>query len=240
MSCQTLSDTLLRDISNLYDKADDYNVKIQVGEDSKMEIFKAHSVILRARSNYFRSAFSLNWAKKEGDFYVFKKPNVTPIVFQIILKYIYTGTVALDTVNVENNFIELLLAADEMNLHELIEHLQQHIINLSRLNNDWIIQNGVKLFNIIFNRKGVFPKLEELCNNIMIQDPKLFINSNEFWGVKHNDSAVSDDNDRNQGFGRGDLYIFKQSCKLVNYSTEIHDSENFEIYDYEVFQIIKK
>jgi hypothetical protein len=86
MSCQTLSDTLLRDLGNLYDKADDYNVKIQVGEDSEMEIFKAHSVILRARSNYFRSAFSSNWAKKEENIYIFKKPNVTPIVFQIILK----------------------------------------------------------------------------------------------------------------------------------------------------------
>lgn len=86
MSCQTLSDTLLRDISNLYDKADDYNVKIQVGEESKMEVFKAHSVILRARSNYFRTAFSSDWAKKEGDFYIFKKPNVSGIIFRIILK----------------------------------------------------------------------------------------------------------------------------------------------------------
>jgi hypothetical protein len=86
MSCQTLSDTLLKDISNLYDKADDYNVKVQVGEGSKMEIFKAHSVILRARSKYFRTAFSSDWAKKEGDFYIFKKPNLSGIVFQIILK----------------------------------------------------------------------------------------------------------------------------------------------------------
>jgi hypothetical protein len=86
MTCQAFSDKLLRDISNLYDKADDYNVKIQIGEDSEMEIFKAHSVILRARSNYFRSAFSSNWAKKEENIYIFKKPNVTPIVFQIILK----------------------------------------------------------------------------------------------------------------------------------------------------------
>ncbi|EXX63240.1 BTB/POZ protein [Rhizophagus irregularis DAOM 181602=DAOM 197198] len=180
MSCQILSDTLLRDIRNLYDKADDYNVKIKVEGE---EIFKAHSVILRARSNYFRSAFSSNWAKKEGDFYIFEKPNVTPIVFQIILKYIYTGTIAIDTVNVKNNLIELLLAADEMNLYELTEHLQQHIIDLSRLNDDWIIQNAVKLFNTISHRKGVFPKLEELCNNIMIQDPKLFIDSNEFLGL---------------------------------------------------------
>jgi hypothetical protein len=86
MSCKALSDTLLKDIGKLYDGADDYNVKIQVGEDSEMEVFKAHSVILRARSTYFCSAFSSDWAKREGDFFIFKKPNVTPTVFQIILK----------------------------------------------------------------------------------------------------------------------------------------------------------
>ena len=87
MSSQSFSDKLLRDISNLYnDGADDYNVKIQVGEDTEMKIFNAHSVILRARSTYFRSALSSNWVKKEGDFFIFKKPNVTPIVFQILLK----------------------------------------------------------------------------------------------------------------------------------------------------------
>ncbi|RIA94257.1 hypothetical protein C1645_818357 [Glomus cerebriforme] len=68
MESQTLSNKLLRDIGNLYDsEADNYNVKIQVGENSKIENFKAHSVILRARSNYFHSAFSSNWTKKEGD-----------------------------------------------------------------------------------------------------------------------------------------------------------------------------
>lgn len=86
MSCQTLSNKFLEDINNLYDITDDYNVKIQVGEESKMEVFKAHSVILRARSNYFRTAFSSDWAKKEGDFYIFKKPNVSGIIFRIILK----------------------------------------------------------------------------------------------------------------------------------------------------------
>ncbi|RGB33295.1 hypothetical protein C1646_761894 [Rhizophagus diaphanus] len=178
MTRQALTDTLLRDISELYDGADDYNVKIQVGEDSETEIFNAHSVILRARSTYFRSAFSSNWAKKEGDFYIFKKPNVSAIVFQIILRYIYTGTIALDAINVESNLIELLIAADEMNLYELVDHLQQHIINL---NHDWMVQNGVKLFNIISQHKGIFSKLEEYCNNIMNQEPELLIDSNDFW-----------------------------------------------------------
>ena len=86
MSCQTLSNTLLKDISGLYDKADNYDVKIQVGDDSNVEIFKAHSIILRARSAYFNAALSSDWAKKEGDFLIFKKPNISATVFQIILK----------------------------------------------------------------------------------------------------------------------------------------------------------
>ncbi|CAB4418468.1 unnamed protein product [Rhizophagus irregularis] len=269
MSLQTLSNTLLRDISNLYDKADNYDVKIQVGEDSNLEIFKAHSIILIARSNYFRTAFSNNWAKKEGDLYVYKKPNVSGIVFQIILKYIYTGTIALDASNVENNFIDLLIAADEMNLYELVEHLQQHIISSNHLNNDWIVQNGIKLFNTISLHKGAFPKLEEFCKNIMSQEPKLLIGSSKLLPkeleedlnlyyvvpncklatkvfpprksqIVENSRAIADGEDKNQGFGNGDLFIFGKSCKLTSYSVKIHDSEYFKVDDYEVFQVVKK
>jgi len=87
----------------------------------------------------------------------------------------------LDANNVENNLIKLLIAADEMNLHELVEYLQQHI---TTLNHDWIVQNGVKLFNMISCHKGTFLKLEEYCKNIMSEEPKLFIDSNEFWGLE--------------------------------------------------------
>ncbi|CAB5331714.1 unnamed protein product [Rhizophagus irregularis] len=275
MSCQTLSNKFLEDINNLYDITDDYNVKIQVGKDSEMEIFQAHSVILRARSKYFHSAFSSNLVKKEGDFYIFKKPNVTSIVFKIILKYIYTGTILG---NIENNIIELLLVANEMELYELVEYLQQCIINF---NNDWIELNGVKLYDFISHHKDVFPKLQELCNNIMSQKPKLLIDSNEFWGlddeallsmiqldylemkeveiwdnlikwdtldlntivlsrvVEYN-RAIWDSDDNNHGFGYGDLYIFRKSCKLTHYSAKILDSDHFEIDDYEVFQVIEK
>ncbi|GBB92190.1 hypothetical protein RclHR1_01980015 [Rhizophagus clarus] len=59
--------------------------------------------------------------------------------------------------------------------------------------------------------------------------------------AKNMSYAISDSNtNRNQGFGRGDLYILKKSCKLSDYSVRIHESENFEIDDYEMFQVIKK
>src|SRR5437867_4284165 len=90
----------------------DYDVKIQIGEGPNLEDFKAHSDILRVGSTYFDAALSSNWAKKEGDVFVFKKPNIKPDVFRIILKYIYTGTVNFDA-SIVDNLGELLVAADE-------------------------------------------------------------------------------------------------------------------------------
>ena len=58
--------------------------------------------------------------------------------------------------------------------------------------------------------------------------------------VKKSNYAISDCGGTNQGFGSGDLYIFLKSCKLVDYSVKIHDSETFEIDDYEVFQVVMK
>ncbi len=86
MSSETLSDVLLRDLNRLYSDADDYDVIIQVGEVPNIENFKAHSAILRIRSKYFNRALSSNWVKKEENIITFKKPNVHPNVFRIILK----------------------------------------------------------------------------------------------------------------------------------------------------------
>src|SRR5436189_5834084 len=58
--------------------------------------------------------------------------------------------------------------------------------------------------------------------------------------IKNSVSAISDSNTKCQGFGCGDLYIFLNTCQLSDYSVKIHDSETFEIDDYEVFQFLKK
>ena len=78
--------SLLKDLSLILDNADDYNVIIQVGENQNTKEFRAHSVILRARSPYFKSAFSTNWIIKKDNMIMFSKPNVTPTVFDMILK----------------------------------------------------------------------------------------------------------------------------------------------------------
>ncbi|CAB4381484.1 unnamed protein product [Rhizophagus irregularis] len=133
MNCKDLSATLLKNISRLLIEADDYNVFITVGEEPNVEIFQAHSVILRAMSPYFHAALSINWAQKAGHKFHFKKPNINPNIFKIILQYIYTGTIRLDDETSDLNLVELLTASDELVLMDLVDYIQEYIISLDRI-----------------------------------------------------------------------------------------------------------
>ena len=78
--------SLSKDLSSILNDADDFNVIIQVGETPNTKEFRAHSVILRARSPYFKSALSSRWTTKKDDMFKFNKPNITPTVFDMVLK----------------------------------------------------------------------------------------------------------------------------------------------------------
>ena len=78
---------LFNDVSNLLKNSDDYNVLLEIGQTPNIRIFKAHSIILRTRCLYFKSALSNDWCKKDEQCnIIFKKPNILPNVFEVILK----------------------------------------------------------------------------------------------------------------------------------------------------------
>ena len=77
--------SLLKDISSMLD-SDDYNVLIQIGENQNVKEFRAHSNILRVRSPYFKNVLSVDNIKNENNMIIFNKPNITPTVFEIVLK----------------------------------------------------------------------------------------------------------------------------------------------------------
>ncbi len=77
---------LSKDFSNLLENNDDYNIKIIVGKEPNVREFKAHSVILSSRSTYFKTALSSRWAKKEDGIIIFNKPNISPLVFEVLMK----------------------------------------------------------------------------------------------------------------------------------------------------------
>jgi hypothetical protein len=72
--------------SNLLENSGDYDVKIIVGEEGNIKEFKAHSLILSSRSTYFKNGLSTRWARKDDGIIIFNKPNISPLVFEVIIK----------------------------------------------------------------------------------------------------------------------------------------------------------
>ncbi|GBC38310.2 hypothetical protein GLOIN_2v1480795 [Rhizophagus irregularis DAOM 181602=DAOM 197198] len=166
---------LSKDFSLLLNNADDFNVIIQVGEVNNTKEFRAHSVILRARSPYFKSALSNEWITKRNDMIVFNKPNITPLIFDMVLKYIYTGELNLKKYSGEN-ILELLIASDELILEELFEHIQDYLINNQT---SWIQENFVLVLHTVFKLVSC-KKLQDYCLESICTDPRPFITSKNF------------------------------------------------------------
>jgi hypothetical protein len=76
---------LSSDYEKLFETELGYDVIIYAGEENVREIH-AHSNILNIRSQYFRTAFSNEWAEKKDGKFVFRKPNISPQLFNIILR----------------------------------------------------------------------------------------------------------------------------------------------------------
>ena len=77
---------LSNDLSNLLRDTNNCDVKIVVGKEPNIKEFKAHYLILSSRSNYFKKAFSAQWARKEDGFFISNQPNISPLVFEILIK----------------------------------------------------------------------------------------------------------------------------------------------------------
>jgi hypothetical protein len=70
------------DFEKLLKTKEGYDVIIYVGKELK-EIH-AHSLILRTRSQYFRTV--ADWSVKKDGKYILKTPNISPQFFEIILR----------------------------------------------------------------------------------------------------------------------------------------------------------
>jgi hypothetical protein len=77
---------LSKDYENLFEIELGYDVIIYAGEEPNVKEFHVHSNILCIRSQYFRSAFSNEWAEKKDGKFIFRKPNISPQLFNIIFR----------------------------------------------------------------------------------------------------------------------------------------------------------
>ena len=85
MSNQFLS-RLSQNYIELLEDDEYYDVTIEVGEDPNVKFFRAHMNILCHRSPYLRRALSSNKKNNDSTLAHIKLPNISPEIFQIILK----------------------------------------------------------------------------------------------------------------------------------------------------------
>ncbi|KAG9288845.1 hypothetical protein G9A89_003961, partial [Geosiphon pyriformis] len=169
MSLQQQFHVLSNDFGNLLDKA------------PNLRNFHAHSQILAARSPYFAVALSNNWVKRESNAIIFAKPNISPEIFEIILRYIYNGEISLDKHGV-STILELLATADELILENLIDLLEDYLIQHHAKE---LEKNFITLQNISFMHDS-FKKLQEFCTEIAANNPAIVFNSQDFTSLSEN------------------------------------------------------
>ncbi|CAI2174889.1 14497_t:CDS:2 [Funneliformis geosporum] len=134
-------------------------------EGNNVEIFKAHSIILGARSKYFNAAFFSEWTKKENDIIIFKKPNIKP-------QY------SLNDINT-NHIIDFLIATDELGLVELFEPIQRYVLYDQT---KWAQENIIKIYNAtVITELTMF---QYYIKEIIDSQPELIFESNDFISVK--------------------------------------------------------
>ncbi|RIA98682.1 hypothetical protein C1645_731421 [Glomus cerebriforme] len=171
---------LSNDYEKLYEKELGYDVIIYVGENQNIKEIHAHSNILCIRTQYFYSAFFNEWAEKKDGKFIFRKPNISPKIFNIILKFIYCGNIDLKNLQVLD-ILKLLIAVDELNIHSLINHIKEYFINHII---EFLYQNPIDILEIIYQYEQSFMDLWNFCLEIICKDPKILFDSDKFIYLK--------------------------------------------------------
>ncbi|CAG8518755.1 5563_t:CDS:2, partial [Dentiscutata heterogama] len=166
------------DMAELLNTGAGYDVVIHVGEEPNVKEFRTHSVMLAARCPYFQTALSSKWAKKQGDIFVFRKPNISPRTFNEILLYLYSGTI--DLVQQDGiDLIKIIVAADELGLQKIVEVIKQYLIdNQSELLIRNPIRNPAK--NLLQWTDKDFIALRESLNDLIPLIRWIHISSSDF------------------------------------------------------------
>ncbi|GET50553.1 BTB/POZ domain-containing protein [Rhizophagus irregularis DAOM 181602=DAOM 197198] len=108
----------------------DYNVIIYAGKIHDSKEFHAHSNILRCKSKYFDNIISDKNIEKKDEKYVIYKLNISPQVFDVILKYLYADYVYI-TDKIGTELLNIIIASDELNLENLTRFTKDYIVKTS-------------------------------------------------------------------------------------------------------------
>src|SRR5436853_7871968 len=83
-----IQDQEIQDVLQKYQQqCVDADVHIFAGDKWNQKMFKAHKLILQARSDYFKVALSDQWVRKDlNGIIIFRKENISPEIFDLLLR----------------------------------------------------------------------------------------------------------------------------------------------------------
>ncbi|RGB42269.1 hypothetical protein C1646_751167 [Rhizophagus diaphanus] len=172
-------DNVNDDYEKLFETDEGYDVIIYVGENENVKKLHAYSNILRIRSQYFRTALSDKWAKKKDGKFILEKPNISPNIFKIILRFIYCGKIDITKLEVPE-LLKLLMAVDELNIQSLIPRIEEYLIKHQY---EFLQQNPIGILEAIYQNE-TFTSLLDYCLNKICEEPEILFNTDKFISLK--------------------------------------------------------
>ncbi|UZO02820.1 uncharacterized protein OCT59_021298 [Rhizophagus irregularis] len=155
-----------------------YDVAIEVGNDPYVKVFRAHMVILHYRSPYLRRILSTNKKKNDGTLTHIKLSNISPEIFQIILRYIYGGKLSLNEYD-NSDIIKVLVAANELSLQEFVTYLQFFLI---KNKTSWMEKNFNFVYQTSFENNSL-SELQNYCIDLISKEPDKIFKSPDFSSI---------------------------------------------------------
>ncbi|RHZ60967.1 hypothetical protein Glove_350g43 [Diversispora epigaea] len=167
-------DRLSNDLTQLLENGVNFDVTIEIGEAPNSQIFKVHSYILQSRCPYFKKKFN-EIPFNDDHVKVLKISDISVKLFNVIVKYVYGGIISLEKLE---NFIifDLLIASNELELDELVEYLQTHLVNN---NASWLRLNFSRIYQKSYQVKN-FKIIQNFCNDIIAKHPNTIFESENF------------------------------------------------------------
>ncbi|RHZ75080.1 hypothetical protein Glove_217g276 [Diversispora epigaea] len=168
-------DKLSQDFTDLLNDKEEYNVIVEVDQESNVKTFTAHSAVLRYRSSYFNK--ELTNIVPDNNIKTITKMGISAQIFEIIYKYIYGGIIDIENMDTKTMF-KLMIAANELEFEELSVELENHLIESKA---SWLRTHFTFVYHSIFKHK--FQNLEKFCNDIIVKHPNIIFESEEFTSL---------------------------------------------------------
>ncbi|KAG9297876.1 hypothetical protein G9A89_000638 [Geosiphon pyriformis] len=174
MASKQLFLALSYDFKNLLNNWNFSDFRILISKVPNTRTFHAHTQILAARSLYFAKALSNDSVKRENNNIILANTNISARIFEVILRIL--------------TILELLIAADELILKNLIDYLQDYLIENHTKE---LEKNFASLHKTSFTHDS-FKKLQEFCFQIAATNSTLIFKSQDFTSLNKNDLKMDE------------------------------------------------